>query len=80
MKDLFGVEIVSPFPSKEKNYNSAKGNPAPIGSGPKGEFCKTCANFRRKGRFFKCNLVKPTCGPGTDIRAGWEACSLWKPL
>lgn len=57
------------------------GYAAPPGSGPEGEFCKTCRHIRRMmgGRkaFPKCALVKWTRGPGTDIRVNAPACSRW---
>lgn len=77
MKDLFGVEIVETRRPKAKSV--AKGFAAPPGTGPAGETCRTCANVRRSGRFFKCALVKPTHGLGSDIRLRWDACRLWQP-
>lgn len=61
-----------------------KGYAKPPGSGPKGETCKTCANYRviasRSNKTFrKCELLRAhwTSGPGTDIKASAAACSLW---
>lgn len=58
-----------------------KGNAAPIGSGPPGETCRTCAHSRFikfAKTYHKCALVKTTGGPGTDIRLKWAACSRWQ--
>ncbi|MAO57112.1 MAG: hypothetical protein CMM61_15655 [Rhodospirillaceae bacterium] len=60
-----------------------RGHAAQPGSGPKGETCKTCAHLyrhrSRSGKIFrKCDLVKWTFGPATDIRAGDPACSFWE--
>lgn len=79
MKDLWGNEI----PEVEKpKPGQPKGNPAPIGSGPEGETCKSCDHSQRHAGgtkyFWKCGLVKPTHGPGTDIRLKWAACRFWK--
>lgn len=57
---------------------SPKGNAAPIGGGPTGETCGTCAHaycVEYAKRYHKCRLVKATRGPGTDIRLKWAACS-----
>ena len=54
------------------------------GRGPAGETCKTCAYLIRQKHssktFLKCGLMRHywTHGPGSDIRAGWEACEHWK--
>lgn len=58
---------------------NAKQNPMVrlIGEYP-GEKCKNCAHFVRKHvtkTFFKCALRRDTNGPGTDIRANWQACA-----
>jgi len=54
--------------------------------GPRGggKQCKDCRLLLRKilrsGRvFFKCSLVGDTGGPGTDFRAGWDACARFIP-
>lgn len=87
MKDLFGneltVEEAKSIEKKGKRRTVPKGNAAPIGSGPKGETCKTCKYAYRTGTgygkgFWKCKLVRPTRGPGTDIRLKWAACSRWE--
>jgi hypothetical protein len=67
-------------PHKAKK-GQPKGNAAPIGSGPEGETCGTCAHSYRiqlAKTYHKCALVKATGGPGTDIRLKWAACSQWK--
>lgn len=67
-------------PSKAKR-GQAKGHAAPIGSGPAGETCRTCAHARCikfAKTYHKCALVKPTAGPGTDIRLKWAACARWQ--
>lgn len=48
-----------------------------VGDHP-GEKCKNCIYFVRKEyskTYFKCGLRRDTNGPGTDIRANWQACS-----
>src|SRR6266550_2259178 len=53
--------------------------------GPReGKQCKDCRLLLRKilrsGRtFFKCACVGNTGGPGTDFRAGWDACAKFVP-
>jgi len=49
-----------------------------------GKQCKDCRFLLRKvlrsGRvFFKCLFVGNTGGPGTDFRAGWDACTKFVP-
>lgn len=48
-----------------------------------GETCGSCGHCWRVGwrskAFFKCGLVDPTHGPGTDIRKWWPACDRWAP-
>jgi len=81
MKDLWGNPI-TPEETKGKRDKSARGNPAPIGSGPDGEFCRTCRHayyHETAKRYWKCALVKPTRGLKTDIRLKWPACSRWEP-
>lgn len=57
------------------------GYAAQPGSGPEGESCVTCKNLsggRYHNRtYYKCALIKPTHGPGTDIRLRAPACSFW---
>jgi len=60
--------------------------PAPVGSGPAGETCRTCRHYTRldyrSGTFLKCGLMEAhwTHGAGTDIRAGWPAFRDWATL
>lgn len=68
-----------PEPPKPKTGATA----GACGRGPKGETCGTCQHFCRlryhDKRYLKCGLMKHawTHGPGTDIRAKWEACEHW---
>jgi hypothetical protein len=60
--------------------------PAPPGTGPAGETCKTCAFYRRvrwqAGVHLKCERIKKrwTHGLGTDIKANWPACAEWQAV
>jgi hypothetical protein len=70
------------IPTKKKR-GQAKGNAAPIGSGPKGETCGTCAHCYTREfskSYHKCDLVKASGGPGTDIRKKWAACARWEAI
>lgn len=54
----------------------------PIGSGPHGETCGSCANLvhkRMSKTYLKCALTIAlwTGGGGTDVRAKDAACSKW---
>jgi len=86
MKDLFGTEIsdreaLTNKPDKVKP-GQPRGKAAPQGTGPKGETCRTCDHsirWNHHGRkYWKCDLVKRTHGPGTDIRLKWAACRYWE--
>lgn len=59
-----------------------KGYAAPPGSGPAGEFCRTCKHSYTRnsggGTYRKCELVKATKGPGSDIVLKSPACSRWE--
>jgi hypothetical protein len=50
------------------------------GTGPRGEFCKTCAHIVRARKYRKCELRRATWthGPRTDILANAAACSKWE--
>jgi len=50
-----------------------------FGSWPAGETCRYCALLFHNGRYLKCRLRKFTNGPGTDHRAGWNACAKFQP-
>jgi len=79
MRDLFGVEISDEPPPKTKPQ--AKGWAAPPGTGPKGETCRSCKHsyyHEMSKRYWKCDLVEPTGGLGTDIRLKWAACLYWE--
>ena len=78
--NLFGWDQPMQPPVKPKR-GQPKGNAAPIGSGPAGETCGSCANCypqRFSKTYWKCKLVKATCGPATDVRRKWAACSRWE--
>ncbi len=46
---------------------------------PRGETCGSCAHIYKTGRWFKCDLVARTGGPGTDLRKSYPACQKWEP-
>lgn len=83
MTDLFGNPLALdslPAPKAKKKKGQPNGYAKPPGSGPAGETCKTCLHayyHERTKRYWKCGLVKPTSGPGTDIRLKSPACSMW---
>jgi len=62
---------------------SNRGYPAPPGTGPEGEACKTCYHKTTKpgtaGRYLKCRLMYKhwTGGGATDIKSGSPACRKW---
>lgn len=61
----------------------ANGYAAPPGSGPDGEFCKTCAHsfpHRMGSKWYKCELMRAnwTHGRGTDILVNAKACLRWE--
>lgn len=63
----------------------SRATPAPVGGGPAGERCGTCAHATRTmacgGKvFYKCGLMQKhwTHGAGTDIKLRWPACSQWQ--
>lgn len=56
---LFGWD--EPMKPRKAKRGQPKGNAAPIGSGPKGETCGTCAHLRKvvfAKTYHKCALVK----------------------
>lgn len=68
---------------KRRASAQPRGYAAPIGAGPAGETCKSCtharsSSYRSVKTYWKCALVKPTHGPGTDIRLKWAACARWE--
>ena len=45
-----------------------------------GEMCGTCIHLEshrhNRTNYFKCDLTRITCGPGTDWRKKWPACGM----
>lgn len=85
MRDIFGNEVTEAEARRlmKRKGTQPNGYAAPPGSGPSGETCRTCAHIYRvetgsRKTFRKCALVKPTHGPGTDIRAKAPACRRWE--
>lgn len=87
MADLFGnpdPPVKTPLELKRERQRKAskpKGYAAPPGSGPPGETCGSCRHHYKRqsaGVYHKCDLLKPTKGPGTDIRVRSPACSRWE--
>jgi len=84
--DLFGNPIADDAPvdvarERRRRKDRPKGYARAPGSGPAGEFCRTCMHAKRSpfhNAYWKCGLVKPTRGPGTDIRLKSPACSRWE--
>ena len=76
--DLFGEPVPHPHRMVAGGYAYRPG------TGPAGERCGTCAccylAARRnpKARHYKCALVTPTFGPGTDIVLKSPACWAWR--
>ena len=76
--DLFGEEVSIPVPQKtgltpsdqmRRMYGEHDGT------------CKDCVFLLRTGRnrtYLKCEKFVITRGPGTDWRAKWPACGLFK--
>ena len=78
-RDLFGNEV----PEARKVNEIVRGYASQPGLGPAGETCRTCTNatlhtIPSGKRFWKCALVTPTGGPGTDIRLKSPACRRWE--
>lgn len=78
--DLFDAGPREPAPRPLSKYCT----PADPGTGPAGEMCRSCKHYKRvhwqAGVHLKCGLMQHawTHGPGTDIKAGWPACSQWE--
>ena len=72
------------FDAGERFEQHPNATPAPIGSGPDGETCRTCRHYTRVQHhdytYRKCGKLEPlwTHGPGTDIKASWPACREWE--
>jgi len=43
-----------------------------------GATCGTCVYSYKTRKWWKCELVVATSGPGTDIRKKWPGCSKWE--
>jgi hypothetical protein len=79
-RDLFGAAIA---PAAKRKVKRANGYAAPVGSGPEGDTCGSCKHAWRKDTgtrktFWKCALVRPTNGRGTDILKKSAACLRWE--
>lgn len=73
--DLFGLPLRDQVVRRRDLAHAA-----PPGSGPAGETCGSCGRMRvsRLARcYFKCGLVRSSCGPATDIRKRDSACRFW---
>lgn len=70
-------------PAPEPTRPRRRGHAAMPGTGPKGETCRTCVHLvrhRMAKTYLKCDLIRWTSGPGTDVRAKDPACSRWEPI
>jgi hypothetical protein len=61
-----------------------RAHPYPVGTGPAGQTCGTCAKLceiQYSKKYFKCRVIMAawTHGPGTDIRKKDPACKCWEP-
>ena len=80
-QDLF--DAGERIPAEPVSRKKLPCTPAPIGSGPVGETCKTCKHcgYRQlANRYYKCDLMSKqwTGGAGTDIKLRWAACEKWE--
>lgn len=75
-------EMFPGMPKPTHVRNPVKGYAARPGTGPPGETCRSCRYSAPHGHgtrtFWKCDLVRPTSGPGTDIRLKSPACARWQ--
>lgn len=82
MRDMFGVEVSEAEALKisKRKTPATAGYAWQIGSGPKGETCKTCKHATRFGRYSKCSVVKARWSHGrkTDILLKAPACKFWE--
>jgi len=72
-----------PIGSHKRKTPMPKGHAGPVGSGPKGETCKTCRHLTRVKHaktYLNCGLLRKqwTSGPGSDVRAKDAACWKWE--
>ncbi len=72
--------------AEQKFSKEAQPNRMVRAYGPAGndKHCKDCrfllrVQLRSGKVFFKCMFVGDTRGPGTDFRAGWDACKKFVP-
>lgn len=70
-----------------KGWSAAQRRNAALGRHPfgmpfadNGETCGTCAYAFKSNDWWKCERMGVTGGPGTDLRVGWPACTLWKEI
>jgi hypothetical protein len=67
--------------SKQLASSPVEPNPCvrAYGRGPEGVSCRYCKHLQRKRcskkTYLKCELRANTNGPGTDHKAGWNACA-----
>jgi hypothetical protein len=95
MKDMFGndvpeyekitAETMKAANKRKRRPTKPNGYASVPGTGPAGEFCRTCVfktsvEYARK--YIKCfaNKAHWTGGPGSDIRAGSPACKRWREI
>jgi len=43
------------------------------------ETCYSCVHAVKSWKWWKCDRLPFTGGPGTDIRVSWRACVKWEP-
>ena len=75
--DLFGQAVKEPAKHIMKGFASFPGG------GPAGETCGSCGHcysITYRKAYWKCDLVKATRGPGTDIRKKSPACRFWETI
>lgn len=85
--ELFDVAEIGErklLPPAAQAASRCRATPAPIGSGPAGQSCRSCSHYTRVRHhdqtFRKCELMRGdwTHGPGTDIKASYAACRLFE--
>lgn len=79
--DLFGDPWRAPIGAykRKRGKETPKGYATRPGTGPKGEFCRTCRHAAKREKFWKCAVLRHrwTSSYGTDIRLKSPACALW---